>query len=740
MLSPSTLARIPPQYHEAAIAAAEALKQKQIQESANRPLVDLGNGPGQPPAPHPGPLTPQTPAPTSPKIPLPKIPKLPKLPKPPSGLGGLGKLLGPALAVPALIDEVGKLEDISRQRQARQRELEDFYNKKLRDANDGSPLANFRDVVTRTALGMPLVGLNPPIKYPPGENGPYYPTEASEAITYTVKFSKTLYRQSGTSWNWTPLTNGGTWGNAVGPISLRFEKVVGRTGWYMRNGAGSTWFVSGVTQAGVLNDIQGGDVSFSPVGQPELPLKDRFPPTPRPSPGATPASPQTRPPAVPGASPASPLPRPQPEAPAANPNNPVPPAGPNNRPVPIPGDASPPAWPSSPNPERPHDPAYPNNPPEYNPNTPHSPHSPASPNPFNPDQPLGDPPTETVTPSNPNPIPAATENAGTSRQPSPQPQPLPITSPIPGEQVTSTTDPNPQGQDNPNPSPNPNYQFTPGPENPTNSASACRFELGPYGLIMTLLNKILEALNKEDEQGAANGPQLEQVQLAYVTGSSGSRQLQSHQFQVLPGTVPAATIQDFNQTAQWALVDPGDYSRKTYELLGGGTIFNENHQAVIAPEQQVRQSIDQMAPDGENPGNIQVLGIAGLITGIIGAVAFRQGLHTFPRSIETFDEVTGDPAVAVAKNAVDVTLTTNSTGKAIMTGLKKAQQFLNTISQRLHFDRVTNYLTLITTLHNGAMLSRNLGISILFLLDNALQIPGWQPKDEEGNVISVAQL
>ncbi|MDG2989319.1 hypothetical protein L3556_00005, partial [Candidatus Synechococcus calcipolaris G9] len=136
---------IPPHLVPEAEAYKEALRQRQIQEAANRPLVDLGNGPGQPPRPpyspkpHPGPLTPQTPAPTSPKIPLPKIPKLPKLPKPPSGLGGLGKLLGPALAVPVLIDEVGKLEDISRQRQARQRELEDFYNKKLRDANDGSP-------------------------------------------------------------------------------------------------------------------------------------------------------------------------------------------------------------------------------------------------------------------------------------------------------------------------------------------------------------------------------------------------------------------------------------------------------------------------------------------------------------------------------------------------------------------------------------------------------------------------
>ncbi|MDG2990563.1 hypothetical protein L3556_06385 [Candidatus Synechococcus calcipolaris G9] len=247
-------------------------------------------------------------------------------------------------------------------------------------------------------------------------------------------------------------------------------------------------------------------------------------------------------------------------------------------------------------------------------------------------------------------------------------------------------------------------------------------------------------MNKEDPETQQQPQQiLENVQLPYVTGSSGNRQLQSHQFQVAAGSVPQGTIQQFNQTAQWALIEPGDYSRKTYELLGGGTIFNEDHIAVVHPENQTKAAIEQMAPDDQNVNQIQVIGIVGMITAIGGWAAFRSGLHKFPQAV-TDVSPGGQEFTRMAHNAVDVTMTSNRQGSAIMTGLKKASEFIKKISVTLRFDRVINWMTFATSLHNAAMLSKNIGYSLTMIVDNALRIPGWQPQDENGNTVSVGQI
>jgi hypothetical protein len=55
-------------------------------------------------------------------------------------------------------------------------------------------------------------------------------------------------------------------------------------------------------------------------------------------------------------------------------------------------------------------------------------------------------------------------------------------------------------------------------------------------------------------------------------------------------------------------------------------------------------------------------------------------------------------------------------------------------------DKVISYLTLATTLHNAAMLSRDLGETLASVIDNVLNIVGLRVKDAEGNPIGVAGI
>lgn len=343
--------------------------------------------------------------------------------------------------------------------------------------------------------------------------------------------------------------------------------------------------------------------------------------------------------------------------------------------------------------------------------------------PFDPENPATSP-----DPSNPAPIPLTPETEGTSRDRPPEPR--------------GTNAPAPSAA----PAAPPNYQFQPtDPAAPplnqdTSSQSICRFFPISLSPVLALLEQILEMLREEQQQGRAPLIKTEQLALPYVSEQEGQRTLQQHFFEVVAGTFPMSVISKFNQTAQWALIKPDEYARKTYELLGGGSLFDANHQATLNPETTIRQEINRIAPDGENVNTVQVLGVAGLITSLVAATSFRQGLHTFPRAIETLEDDLVSPATSIARNTVDVTMVSNRQGMAIMKGLKAAQEFLNKVSQRLHFDRVTNMLTLITTLHNALMLSRNLAESLGFLIDESLKVVGWQPKDEEGRQIPISEI
>lgn len=330
--------------------------------------------------------------------------------------------------------------------------------------------------------------------------------------------------------------------------------------------------------------------------------------------------------------------------------------------------------------------------------------------------------------SNPAPTPLTPETQGTSRDRPPQPRGT--NAPAPGAA----------------PAPTPNYQFQPtDPAAPpanqdTQSQSICRFFPIPLDPVIALLNQIIEMLQRSAAPSPPQQIETEQIALPYVVEQGEERMLQQQFFQVIAGSFPYGAIANFNQTAQWALIKPDEYAKKAYELLGGGTLFNDAGRATLNPETTIRQEIDRIAPDGENVNTVQVLGIAGLITSLVAAMGFRQGLHTFPRTIETLEDDLVSPATSIAKNTVDVTMVSNRQGMAIMKGLKAAQEFLTKVSQRLHFDRVTNMLTFITTLHNAMMLSRNIAESLGFLIDESLKVVGWQPKDENGNQIPISEL
>ena len=95
---------------------------------------------------------------------------------------------------------------------------------------------------------------------------------------------------------------------------------------------------------------------------------------------------------------------------------------------------------------------------------------------------------------------------------------------------------------------------------------------------------------------------------------------------------------------------------------------------------------------------------------------------------------------------IDATTTANSAGIAvnnaqgvtILTRLQQAQQFAEKAWQNTHLDKLINLMTLVTVLHNGAMISRDIGETLGYVVSNALAAVG--VKDEDGNALDINGL
>ncbi|MDG2990565.1 hypothetical protein L3556_06395 [Candidatus Synechococcus calcipolaris G9] len=294
---------IPPHLVPAAEAYKEALRQQQIQEAATRPLVDLGNGPGQPPAPHPNP-TPQT----RPLVPKPKFPKIPR-PRVPSGLGGKAvPILGAGLTAVDLADRLPKVPGQARDGVAAALGAQEAIAAKIREPF-GLPTFYPYPWLPPPGGGTPA-GYETPYDSPmpsnPAWKGPVWDYPVSPGTVVRIRFTGSLRRA--TCPYWCSYSNQSftdyELGTVTGPFTIAiysngqsgdserqrlFIKPVGASG------NGSEVFPS----SGYTSNVRFSNYNFSlqrvSDGTP-IPTRPK-PPTPRPSPGATPASPQTRPPA-----------------------------------------------------------------------------------------------------------------------------------------------------------------------------------------------------------------------------------------------------------------------------------------------------------------------------------------------------------------------------------------------------------------------------------------------------------
>ncbi|MEM6353587.1 MAG: hypothetical protein AAF766_22785 [Cyanobacteria bacterium P01_D01_bin.14] len=80
----------------------------------------------------------------------------------------------------------------------------------------------------------------------------------------------------------------------------------------------------------------------------------------------------------------------------------------------------------------------------------------------------------------------------------------------------------------------------------------------------------------------------------------------------------------------------------------------------------------------------------------------------------------------------------NVQGGVILTRLQAMQAFAEKAWRNTHADKLINLLTLTTVIHNGAMISRDIGETLGYVVSNGLSVVG--VNDEDGNPLDVNQL
>lgn len=309
----------------------------------------------------------------------------------------------------------------------------------------------------------------------------------------------------------------------------------------------------------------------------------------------------------------------------------------------------------------------------------------------------------------------------------------PDLNPIPDPRPTRAPDPTPPPGDDPN-------GFTGCRLNPDTLTAIQqridnleRLELQTFDSLITELNKL------KSDQINQPGVQVTPLQVRYVTeNASGQRQESSQVFNIL-GVVDVTGIASLiAQTVGWAMGQ--NQTARIYQILGGDAIWGSEPQpqTQFNPDSQMRAT-PVINAEGASQ-TVAAVSLVGVITALAAAAYQRQGLQRFPTTVTPpslnnqgfLDNPITDQ---IFKNAADVTITTSSRGYAAITGLNEVIRKTKLTIQFLRLDRLLNLLNLAATLHNAAMLSRDLLETLVGTIENVLAMFGL--KDAEGNPFDI---
>jgi hypothetical protein len=197
-------------------------------------------------------------------------------------------------------------------------------------------------------------------------------------------------------------------------------------------------------------------------------------------------------------------------------------------------------------------------------------------------------------------------------------------------------------------------------EEDSKKLTTCKFERTNLDGINAKLDEVLALLKKKETD--KDDPDLYDSMPLPIAVKTGDRtgEVQTKVLLVKKGQSDLA--QQFAVSAGFGLLGiTGAWAKAAYELLGGGSIFNEQHQAQGNVKEAIEQSGKAQTQDeGATFNAVPIVGIAGLITAVAGAAWIRQGLHTLPRQVPNLALDPAQNVTTTATNAVDVTMTSTS--------------------------------------------------------------------------------
>ena len=306
--------------------------------------------------------------------------------------------------------------------------------------------------------------------------------------------------------------------------------------------------------------------------------------------------------------------------------------------------------------------------------------------------------------------------------------------------------PGPRPNPNPNPNGNPVNNYYNTENNYYNTYN--QGQQVDLSVVIAKLDQILAELDKVEKKDQSNASVttalIVKTVRAQLAANGKSTRVPDAKTVAVAGLWDFTELQNFiNQTQSWALEQPGDKSERIYEIMGGDELWGAEPvpQAQVNPDQALRDA-PVITPEGL--GKVAAFAsLPALAIGIGAAVYQRQGLQRFPLTLSQPSlNAEGLLPVGAAEqkfnNATDVTITTSSNGWAAIKGLNEVITKTKLTIQWLRIDRVLNLLTMAATLHNAAMLSRNLVDTLTSTIGNVLAAFGL--KDAEGNPFDIGSM
>jgi hypothetical protein len=275
--------------------------------------------------------------------------------------------------------------------------------------------------------------------------------------------------------------------------------------------------------------------------------------------------------------------------------------------------------------------------------------------------------------------------------------------------------------------------------------TVCKFQTTDLAAVNAKLDEILEILKQKEDTDNEDPNLYDSIELPLAV-KTGDRQGEIQTRNLLVKKGQGGIASQFATSAGWAVLGfQAPLLTTIAKILNWQSVFDDEGRAAVNPKQVVEEAGQaQTQDDGATFNAVPVVGAMGLLAAFGGAAWIRQGLHTLPRQVtqSTLDPVRNvvETTTGTATNAVDVTMTSTSQGNAIMTGLRGVNRFLKRANEQLKLDRILNILTLITTIHNAAMLSNSIKDTLVSAVDNAIATLGWLPKDEEGREIALSEM